>query len=59
MRKTKTYKRRTKKRYTNKRQINKYFKKTRKICEKGLTDETIRIRELIKIIKNKNNLTTT
>lgn len=57
MRKTKTYKRRTKKRYTNKRQINKYFKKTRKICEKGLTDETIRIRELIKIIKN--NLTTT
>ncbi len=41
----------------NKRKI-KYSKKTRKnkkICEKGITDEVLRLRGLIKKFKNSNN----
>ena len=54
MRKTKTFK------HNKNKRNNKYSKKTKKnrnICEKGVTDEVLRVRKLYNEIKNKNKKT--
>jgi hypothetical protein len=53
MRKTKVNKRKTK--YSKK--TIKAYRKNKNICEKGITDEVLRLRGLIKELRNKNKKT--
>jgi hypothetical protein len=56
MRKTKVNKRKIK--YSNKtRKASRAYGKNKNLCEKGVTDEVLRFRGLIKEIKNKNKKT--